>query len=172
MPKFIAHLKLPPIAAELGVAESLFAEDLLKEGIEKLYLVDRWKEIKDGYGDSQAPQTWHDKNFADAKERMKKFGDKAVFLIGGTIEMANNVPDQTLGLVNVDASHDYPSVMGDAEAWWKKLVNGGIMAFHDYENEKFGVKAAVNKFAQLNRIDIHLLPENKKEDAGCYLIKP
>jgi transposase len=63
-------------------------------------------------------------------------------------------------------------VLNDIAAYWSKLVSGGIMSFHDHENESYGVKKAVAEFAKENNLEVHLLPENKPEDAGAWIQKP
>lgn len=162
----IIDLSLP--AAEIGVAEGYFSADILSWGVSKLYMVDAWRCLPQS-GDGSNPQEWHDKNYHAAVERVKDFG-RAVILRGMSVEMSNRVPDNTLGFVNVDCNHSYDGVRWDIVAWWPKLVKGGVMAFHDYENRAYGVKRAVEEFAA-NKIEIHLLPEDKPEDAGAYLIK-
>lgn len=162
----IIDLSLP--AAEIGVAEGYFAADILSWGVSKLYMVDNWGTLNQ-YGDGGNDQAWHDKNFKEAKERVSKYGDKAVILHGLSVEMAEHVKEK-LGFINIDCDHSYKGVKADIQAWWPKLAKGGIMSFHDYENPNYGVKRAVVEFANSKGLQIHLLPEDKKEDAGAYLI--
>lgn len=162
----IIDLKKP--AAEIGVAEGYFSADILSWGVPILYMVDAWEHI-DQYGDAANAQEWHDKNYNDAIERVSKYGKKAVILKGRSVEMAKKVR-RKLGYVNIDCDHSYQGVKADIEAWWPKLSRGGVMSFHDYENPNYGVKQAVTEFASKNGLEIHLLPEDKQEDAGAYLI--
>lgn len=159
----IIDLKLP--AAEIGVAEGYFSADILRWGVPKLYMVDAWKTLNVS-GDGGSPQEWHDKNCQDAVNRVKEFGKKAVILRGLSVEMAKKVKDNSLGYVNIDCDHSYEGVKKDIEAWFPKLVKGGVMSFHDYENPAYGVKRAVKELGK----EIHLLPEDKMEDAGAYII--
>lgn len=164
------HFNLPLTAAAIGVAEGLFDRDLLNEGLEKLYSIDAWKQLGQS-GDGGNEQGWHDKNYNDAVERLKPFGEKSIILRGLSVEMAKEIPNNSLGLGYVDCFHAYEGVRADIEAYYHKLVAGGIMAFHDYENEAYGVKQAVEEFAKYNALSIHLIPENKKEDAGAFFRK-
>jgi hypothetical protein len=171
----IIDLTLP--AAEIGVAEGFFSRDILEWGVPKLYMVDNWGTLN-VKGDGGNEQSWHDRNYQGAIERVAKFGDKAIILRGLSTLMADKVSDNSLGFVNIDCDHSYEGVMGDINVWWPKLVKGGVMAFHDYENTNYGVKQAVGEFARnefgglmQSNYGIHLLPEDKKEDAGAYLIK-
>lgn len=166
----IIDLSLP--AAEVGVAEGYFAADILSWGVPKLYMVDNWGYLNVS-GDGANPQAWHDKNYLAALERTSKYERKV--LRGISWDIASQIPDNSLGFVNIDCDHSYEGVKKDIQAYWPKLVSGGVMAFHDYENKAYGVKQAVNDFTLIwdNRmIEIHLLPEDKPQDAGAYIIKP
>lgn len=172
LPELMKSLKLSMIGVELGCAEGYSALEFLQGGIEKLYMVDTWATINGQKGDGSNHADWHNKNLNDAKNRVKKYGESAIFLRGLTIEMAWMIPDNTCGLVYIDAAHDLENVRMDIINYWSKLVSGGIMAFHDYENENYGVKQAVNDFANYYNLPIHLIPEEKKDDAGALIIKP
>lgn len=172
LPSLMKELNLPMVAAEIGTAEGFFANDLINEGIGKLYAVDAWENIPGQKGDGSFSNAWHNKNYDAAMERLAPHGEKVIVLRGRSREMAQRIPDNTLGLVNVDCDHSLAGVSNDIVAYWPKLVSGGIMSFHDYENEMYGVKQAVTQFAKENNLEIHLLPENKPEDAGAYFIKP
>lgn len=155
---------------EVGVAEGRFSKEMIEWPVylANLFLVDRWAEVPGVRGDSANPQSWHDKNFEGAKERMAQYGSRVVFLRGESIQMAHAVADESLMLVYIDADHSYRGVMADIKAWRPKLVPNGIMAFHDYENPQYGVKQAVAVYCGEWGLKIHLLPEDKPEDAGAF----
>lgn len=164
------YFNLPLIAAELGVAEGLFSRDLLQAGLDKFYSVDAWETLPQT-GDGGSPQEWHDKNYQNVIELLKPFGDKSLLIKGISYHVSEKIEDNSLGLVYVDCDHSYIGVTRDINSWWPKLVKGGIMAFHDYENTAYGVKKAVQTFAMENNLDIHLIPENNPADAGAWLQK-
>ncbi len=164
--KLLKDLKLPLIGAELGCAEGYFSNDLLEQGLEKLFMVDAWQTLP-VKGDGGFPQDWHDANFKAALQRVEKHGTKAVVLRGLTAEMAKEVPDESLGLVYIDADHSYSGAMADILAWAPKLVPFGIMAFHDYLAPQYGVNRAVNEYARSKNYRVYNIPENKPEDAGA-----
>lgn len=161
----------PGDAAEIGVAEGNFSRDILEWPIQidKLFMVDRWRCCPGVAGDSAQPQRWHDANFARAKEQVAKFGKRAVFLRGDSVEMAKYVADGSLLFVNIDADHSYRAVSQDLLHWRPKVRRGGIIALHDFENSAYGVKQAVIDFCKFHRMTYHLLPEDKPEDAGAYI---
>ncbi|HQV54298.1 MAG TPA: class I SAM-dependent methyltransferase [Chitinophagaceae bacterium] len=171
LPSLLKQLGLPKTAAEIGCAEGYNSHELLTNGIEKLYMVDNWGKILGITGDGNNHQDWHDKNYDDAMKRIEPFKENVTVLRGLSVEMADYIEDGTLGLAYVDCNHSYEGVSGDIPAYWSKLVPGGVMAFHDYENPAYGVKQAVKEFAEANGLEIHLIPENKLEDAGALIIK-
>lgn len=156
---------------ELGVAEGNFSNDILSWGKQTHYLVDAWMEIKNQKGDGGNEQLWHERNLQKTMAKVEKYGGRAIILRGLSQEMAVHVEDNSCGFVNVDCDHSYEGVKRDIEAWWPKLIPGGVMAFHDYEMTQYGVKRAVREFADSQRLTVHLLAENKLEDAGAYIIK-
>lgn len=169
MPDLLRYLNLPMIACECGVAEGFHSHDLLVNGIEKLFMVDLWEHQPKMRGDGNNPQYWHDNNFSQAKRRVKEYYDKVVILRGKSIEMANRVEDESLGLLYIDADHSYNGVMGDLNAWVPKVRIGGVVAGHDYLALEYGVNQAVTEFCS-GRYEVITIPEDKKEDAGFYFI--
>jgi hypothetical protein len=172
LPDLLSHFNLPMIACECGVAEGNFSEDLLRCGIEKLYCVDFWGKIANQSGDGGFETSWHQNNFNQALHKLIPYGERAIILRGKSVEMATHIPNNSLGLVYIDCDHSFQGVSRDILAYWDKLVDGGIMAFHDFEAEQYGVKEAVEHFVSGTGIEIHLITENKKEDAGAYIQKP
>ena len=160
-------------AAEIGVAEGNFAQDIMTWpcSFSTVYLVDRWRHVNIK-GDSGQPQTWHDANLRRVKKRMMPFGALARILQMDSGNAVGFVPDASLSFVNVDADHSYNGVSTDARIWWPKLLPGGVIAFHDYENPGYGVKKAVQEFAGAHKLRVYNLREDKPEDAGAFLIKP
>lgn len=165
-------------AVEIGVAEGNFSEDMLRwiipgrnpalPTLTRLYMVDRWRETPAQKGDAAMPQSWHDKNLHQVRERTKGFGKRAVMLRGDSVAMADEVEDESLTLVYVDGDHSYDGVFRDIRAWAPKLKKGGYMAFHDYLNYNYGVNQAVKDFCAGN-FEIHVIEEDKPEDAGALI---
>jgi hypothetical protein len=164
--KNIIDLSLP--AAEVGVASGVFSFEILTWGVKHLYCVDLWAYHPDLRGMSQEPQSEHDLRFEQASTLMKDF-DNVTFLKGLSVDMVQHVPDNSLGFVYLDACHFYKEVKQDLEIWLPKLVKGGIMAGHDYLNEGYQVKAAVNDFCK-GRFKINVIPDHSPEQASFYFI--
>lgn len=170
LPKLLKQLGLPMIGVEVGVAQGSFSWELLKNGMEKLYSVDAWKELPQT-GDGGFPQSWHDDNYEMAKEKLSEFGSQSVILKGISHEMAKQIEDNSLSLVYLDGDHSLNGVRTDLAAWYPKLITGGIIATHDYESPAYGTKEAFEEFAKNNGLQIHLLPEDQECDAGAFMIK-
>lgn len=169
LPELLKELNLPLIVAEVGVAEGLHAELLMKNGIEKLYLIDRW-EHADIKGDSGEPEEWHNTNYNRVVEVMKPYGDKALILKGNSSDMCEWIPDNSLGMVYIDADHSYEGCLADLERWYPKVIDGGVIVGHDFLNMEYGVNKAVNEFVS-GRFRITVIPENEPNNASFYFIK-
>lgn len=175
----IELVKLLPensVAAEVGVAEGNFSYDLLEAGVGKLYSVDNWDHIPGVTGDGNFDQSFHDRNYEQAKARLSKFGERSIMLKGMSVQMAQKIPDNSLDLAYLDGPHYESGVLADLMAYYPKVKSGGIIAGHDYLNvEDYGVNKAVNDFVKniLNKdIEIITIPENNIKDASFYFIKP
>lgn len=170
----LKELKLPLIICECGVAEGLFAKQIMDWGTQILYLVDRW-ETSGLTGDSAFAQEWHDDNLQQVQSRMEVYNnrpEKYVILQGTTSEMAQYIPDNSLSMVYIDADHSYDGVKSDIENYYQKVISGGVLAFHDYMNvEDYGVNRAVNEFCTNNNYTPVVIPETGIMDAGAYIIK-
>lgn len=173
LPELLKHFGLPMIGVEVGTATGCFSKELLDNGMEELFSVDNWATISGVTGDGNFEQAFHNFNYKTAVKNLKPFGKKSILLKGMSIEMAKKIPDNSLGLVYHDAGHYEDAVKSDIEAYWGKLVEGGIFAFHDYGNDwDYQVKKAVDEFAETNGLEVFLIPEEKIEDSGAWIQKP
>lgn len=167
-----------PCVAEVGVAQGLFSEEILKcWNPKKLFLVDLWESNSSFPGDAGSPQEWHNKNYIDANNRVREWFYKVApmempvqFLRGPSVRMSQYIEDKSLDLVYLDACHSYECVMADLKAYMPKLKKGAVMAGHDFLNKAdYGVYDAVMEFTK-GRYEVYTIPENKTEDAGFYFI--
>ena len=158
----LEHFKLPLIAAEIGVAEGRYSSELLHTGIEEIYLVDIWNHIPQWEGCAGFEQGWHNINLWKVKNLFE--GKENVHILRGfSKDVCNEVPDNSLGLVYLDADHAYNSVLTDLTCWFPKLVKGGIMAGHDYRNPTYGVMQAVQDFTK-DKYVVHQIDEDGNLD--------
>jgi len=160
---------LPELATtvEIGVAEGLFSRDILNWNLGHHYMVDAWQQL-DQTGDGGYEQEWHTGNYEKACKLANEFNSRATILRGRSHIVAKEIPDNSVDMAYIDGDHSYEGVCRDIRAYLPKLKTGGIMAFHDYEMAHYGVKQAVKEFFST----VYLLPEDRLEDAGAYIIKP
>lgn len=70
--------------------------------------------------------------FTEFKNNIKKGKvDKIVTPIVKTSVDASKNFDKKVGLLFIDGDHSYEMVKSDFEAWYPKLMNKGVVAFHD-----------------------------------------
>lgn len=168
--KLLDYFILPRKAAEVGVAEGRFSLEMHKWDLDELYLVDIWENVPFIEGCGSFEQSWHDNNYNNVKEQFKD--DKNVLIMKGfSHKMAQLIPDNSLGIVYLDGDHTYAGVKADIQVWWSKLVEGGIMGFHDYKNPTYGVMRAVTEHMGGEQ-NINILEEDGKiENIGAWVKK-
>jgi hypothetical protein len=161
------------IAVEVGVAGGHFSQQILAtwESIGQLHLIDPWKHFDEGYEDyCNLSQQVQDERF----ERIKiDFGsnDKVNILRYASPDAAKYFPHESVHFVYLDANHSTKAVLADLEAWWQKIIPGGILAGHDYQpgdGKGYGVKAAVDQFASELNIPIHQTTQEFCRKSGVY----
>lgn len=156
--ELMKHFNLPLIAAEIGVAEGRLSKNLLDWGIEKLYLIDIWEKVPFIKGCAAFEQEWHNNNFKQVIEKIKGHEGKVVLLKGFSYKMAEQIPDNSLGLAYIDGDHTYEGSRADIDSFYPKLVQGGIMAFHDAANPSYGIRDAMYDFTK--GVGINMLEED------------
>jgi hypothetical protein len=169
--KLLDEFSLPRIVAELGCAEGLFSKQICEWGIDRFFMIDNWETIPGQSGDGGFDASWHSKNYNEAVERVKPWEDKVCIMKGMTKDMIKLIPDKYLGMVYIDAAHDYNSVMHDLLKSIPKVVKGGIVAGHDYLNESYGVRRAVD-LASKNRWEVHVIPDEEPAMASFWFRIP
>ena len=166
--KLIDHFNLPRVIIECGVAEGWFTKEILKWDFDKLLLIDAWRQLNQS-GDGGFPQAWHDNNYNVLTERVKPFGDKVEIRRGLSVDMANQLTDGSIGLLYLDACHEKQCVLNDLEAFLPKIVDGGIISGHDF-NDLYGVEEAVTEFCK-DKFDLHVIADEDYSMRGFWFQK-
>lgn len=111
-----------------------------------LLMVDNWR------GNDLAPEGYRVKDQKEnnliAKASTHFARNRRGILRGDSIDQAQNVEDESLDFVFIDADHSFPAVTTDINAWTPKVKRGGIIGGHDYDNKDSEVKEAVDKAAK------------------------
>ena len=136
--------------AEVGVARGEFTERILElNKPSKLYLIDAWMmNSESDYGTT---------GMAQVESRFLRAIDSGLVEIrrGWSWDRLEELEDQSLDWVYIDAAHDYEAVKKDLVAVRPKVKPGGYICGHDYvrwarHGNRFGVVEAVNEFSMKN----------------------
>lgn len=115
------------VGAEIGVAEGVYSEILLKNIPDlTLHLVDPWETYPGFYEDKNLPNMYN-----ELERRLT--GHSAVFHKCMSMDAVKEFSDNSLDFVFIDASHDFKNVACDISEWSKKVRPGGIVFGHDYK---------------------------------------
>lgn len=151
--------RIPPDAkgAEVGVFEGEMSAYLFeKNKTLNLILVDTWKQPAPNSpyrlsGDLKAQLSQRDYNSAKEKTivNTSSFSERRKIIQSTSIEASNQIENESLDFVFIDADHTYDAVKADIQAWLPKIKPGGYLCGHDFlfsdKNKAFGVKRAVEE---------------------------
>lgn len=86
----------------------------------------------------------------------KEFNDRFKFENGKSIDILNQLKNNSIDMIYIDGSHIYNDVISDLEISIQKIKLGGIISGHDYGNKKWtGVKQAVNEIISKYKLKLH-----------------
>lgn len=150
-----------PVVVELGVATGNLSSYLLSMRVDlTLIMVDSWldkdcqPEAYKATGDSNAhhSQDEQDRRAQLVMNRMAQYGARASIIRMTTIEALEEIEDESIDLVFIDADHSVLGCLADIESYIHKVKFGGWIGGHDYENNDprfdFGVTMAVDKWSK------------------------
>lgn len=137
------------VGVEVGVNCGVNAERILEIVEPKaLYLIDCYMPYE------QDGVIWnHSRNEVVARNRLKRFGDRALFIKQKSSEALKLLPP--LDFAYIDACHDYESVKEDLRGAWAKLKKGGLLGGHDFCANFIGVTRAVLEFAEIWKVNLY-----------------
>lgn len=159
-------------AAEVGTHRGEFAAAFLAwwQG-KRLYCVDPWRPMP-GYEDQArllpGGGADRDADYAACRERLARFGGRAVLLRYASAEAAPMFAPESLDCVYLDGDHRPEQVAADLGAWWPVVRPGGVLAGHDFLSRApylafEGVQPAVLDFAGRHGLDVLVVPEADPE---------
>jgi predicted O-methyltransferase YrrM len=161
------------VGAEIGTDRGQYAKELC-EGIPnlRLYCVDPYLAYIEGnktYSQEEVNQIQD-----EAKERLHPYN--TIFIPRISIEAVKSIEDNSLDFVFIDGNHEYKHVLEDITEWTKKVKPGGVVAGHDYiENKerKYGVIEATNQYVKENQIAplfiLHIPPHIPRRKKGNFV---
>ena len=146
--------------AEVGIGYGFHAKYILDNtNIDKLYLVDTMKWYpNDGFAEDVMKYGGFEKLIKNIKINLKQYENKYTWFRKGSIEVTNEeIPDNSLDAVFIDADHSYQDVSKDLPFWWKKVKNGGWILGDDYSSCHPGTTRAVNEFRDKHHLKMEFL---------------
>ncbi len=120
----------------------------------RLYCIDWWNGSSDEFNDRYKQMLEKENVELTFRYNLLSLGINAVHLKTTSLEASQYFKDEKIDLVFLDGSHDYSAVKADAEVWFKKLINGGILAGHDFSEKHHGVIRAIEDFVDKNKLKL------------------
>ena len=147
-PSLLNELKLKK-GAEVGVLKGKYAKWLFSriQGL-KLFLIDPYLAYDDY--ERRRGQKEMDRHEAEAKVRLAKHNCE--FIKKSSMEALDDIPDESLDFVYIDANHALQYVLDDILHWSEKVKKGGVVSGHDFHPRHFEVKDAVDAWVEINEI--------------------
>ena len=160
LPNFLNFLGLRGFGVEVGTHRGEYAEAILSRWHgDALICVDPWSNPP-GYDDIIS-RSGRDRNldYAEALNRLSRFGDKCQFLRMVSKNAAKLIGDGSLDFVYLDADHSYRAIAADLRLWWPKVKMGGVFSGHDLNNDwAHTVGRAVREFCEENKLTCCVVP--------------
>lgn len=121
------------VGVEVGTEQGLYAEVLCKSNPDALlYCIDPWKHYT-GYRD-HVNQEKLDNFYEITKERVAKYNCRLMREF--SLDAVTTFGSGSIDFVYIDGNHELPFVMNDLIEWSKCVKIGGIVAGHDYRENK------------------------------------
>jgi len=119
---------------ELGVWRGEFAQHLLAHcsGVKRYYMLDPWKHLDRWAKPANVNQAQFDKIYDEAMSRTDFAAERRTVLRGQTVEVIENIPDDSLDFIYIDADHTLKGISIDMIRAYPKLKAGGIIGGDDY----------------------------------------
>ncbi len=145
---------LPPhgVVAELGVNRGDFSREIIAvNSPSRLHLVDIWGDSKE---DREKRET------VEAIIKRMPEGSIGRIHLGFSTDVGRNFDDGYFDWIYIDTDHTYKTTIAELETYKTKVVEGGIIAGHDYARTnwlgvvRFGVIEAVHEFCVKNDWEI------------------
>lgn len=158
--------------AEVGIGYGFHARHILDNtNIEKLYLIDPMKYYpNDAFATDVIDYGGFEKLVLNINKHLKKYESRYTWFRQPSITITKEqIPDESLDAVFIDADHSYDAVKDDLNFWWKKIRKGGWMLGDDYNSCHPGTTRAVEEFANINGYNLEFLYKTNSQ-VGEYPI--
>jgi hypothetical protein len=106
--------------------------------------VDRFTGSSEHRADAPDGRVWTFPQYYDNLTRVGAIPDHVITIIGDTVQVARIFPNESVGLLFHDASHEYEFIVADLRAWVPKVRKDGVICVHDiawWDVERAGKEA-------------------------------
>lgn len=148
------------VVAEVGIGYGFHAKSILQNThIDRLYLIDPMQYYPD---DAFATDVLRYGGFEslvqNIKTHLQPYASRYTWFRHPSIAITNEqIPDESLDAVFLDADHSYEAVSNDLPFWFKKLKRGGWLLGDDYASCHPGTTRAVDEFAKASHLPLEFL---------------
>lgn len=104
-------------------------------------------------------------NFKD-KEELVFFPSNAKLIQGSSIEVYNQLPDNSQHLIVIDGNHSFPYVISDYYCYRNKVKVGGYMCFHDASPQTQG--KSYQRMGNESDSDMHIAVMKAVKEIGLF----
>ncbi len=116
------------IGAELGVRRGELSSSLVSNNPElKMFCVDLWD-----HHESFNELNPHESNFKSYLDNISGLEDRITTLKKLTTEACDDIENDSLDFIFLDATHTYNALKLDILSWLPKVKKGGLISGHDY----------------------------------------
>ncbi len=131
-------------AAEIGVYRGDFAQVLLAScaGLTRYYMIDPWKHLADWNKPANHPDAQLEAYYQEAKGKTEFAGAKRSILRGKTVDVIDQIQDQTLDFAYIDGDHTLKGISIDMICVYPKLRVGGFLTGDDFTRSIWEHKTA------------------------------
>lgn len=167
------------VGLEVGVCNGYYSKTLCeKNPLAFIMGVDNWSEN----ASSHRNRNISGEAYAKALRVLDEFIKKGQYRIikKSSMDALEDIADESLDFVYIDAGHTYSEVKEDVEGWTKKVRKGGIVSGHDYyefASGNGGIIKAVDEYVAKHNYKLETTPwdmDNLDRDSrqpSWYFIK-
>lgn len=139
---FLPHgLTMAEVGCYAGESTSLF---LTKAA--RMICIDPWEPYEEDNGPAGVFPKCSVEGVEDAFDAVvAASGGRVLKIKAPSLLAVTAIPDASLDLVYLDGNHAYDQIVADLEAWAPKVKPGGILAGHDYAENRPGVVKGVTE---------------------------
>ena len=157
--------------AEIGIGYGMHAKQVLDNTqLKKLYLIDpmQWYS-NDGFPPDVQKMGGFEVLVKNIKIHLSEHKDRYKWFRKRSLEITNEeIQDESLDAVFLDADHSYRAVCRDLPFWWKKIKKNGWLLGDDYNSCHPGTTRAVNEFSRKNNLKLEFLYKNSSIKYPIY----